>query len=80
MGNEFQEAIDYDNLEMARKNLNDFTDKLYKKKLYFEKQIIKVDNENLDRVHMAFLQKYPKLNFEEMRIVKKVFDFIKEIL
>lgn len=78
MGREFQNAIDRDNLEEARDNLNEFTDKIHRKGRFY-KDIADIDDENIDRIHLDFLCNNPDLSFNEIQIVKKVFDHIKSI-
>lgn len=77
MGSRFQETIDNDNLKSARNNLNDFTGKLYKKR--YEREIVKMDNEKLDEIQLGFLRDNEDLGFEETRLVKKIFDYIKSL-
>lgn len=78
MGNEFQEVLDQDNLEQARKNLNEFTGKLYKKR--YEREIHMTDIENLtkeiDKAQIGFINEYD-LNFDEIRLLKKFCDYMK---
>lgn len=75
MGNEFQELLDHDNLEVARKNLNDFTGKINKKR--YIRGIEEVDNERLDEEQLGFINENPELSFEEILLVKRVFDYMK---
>lgn len=70
MVGEFQDAIDHDNLEDARNNLNEFTNKIHKN------TTLNIDNEDIDKVHIDFICKN-ELNFDEINLVKQVFDFIK---
>lgn len=67
MGNEFQDAIDHDNLEEARNNLRQF-----------KKEILIADNKRLDELHMRFLENNEDLSFKDMRLIRRVFDFLKE--
>lgn len=71
MGNEFQEILDHDNLEVARKNLNDFTGKINKKR--YIRGIEEMDNERLDEEQLGFINENPELSFEEILLVKKSF-------
>lgn len=75
MGNEFQQLLDHDDLEVARKNLNDFTGKINKKR--YIRGIEEVDNERLDHEQLGFINENPELSFEEMLLVKRVFDYMK---
>lgn len=75
MGNEFQNIIDHDNLEVARKNLNEFTGKI-NKKIYI-KEIEEVDNQRLDEIQLGFLSNNEDLSFKDIRLVKRVFDYLK---
>lgn len=75
MSEESQKLLDLDNLEEARHNLNEFTGKLYKKR-YIE-EIEKVDNERLDKMLLGFHNANPDLTFDEILLVKRVFDYLK---
>lgn len=75
MGNEFQNIIDQDNLEVARNNLNEFTGKLYKKR--YINDIEEMDNKRLDELLLGFHGANPNLTFEETLLVKRVFDYMK---
>lgn len=75
MGNEFQNIIDHDNLEVARNNLNEFTGKLYKKR--YVKEIEEIDNQHIDEMQLGFINNNPELSFEEIRLIKRVFDYLK---
>ena len=77
MGNEFQEILDHDNLEEARKNLSDFTGKLYKKR--YEREIHMTDIENIDAMQIGFINDNPELSFEEIILIKKFSDYMKGI-
>jgi len=67
MGNKFQEAIDHDNLEEARNNLRQF-----------KEEIIMAENKRLDELHMRFLEDNEELSFKDMRLIRRVFDFLKK--
>lgn len=75
MGNEFQNIIDQDNLEVARNNLNEFTGKLYKKR--YINDIEEMDNKRLDEMQLGFLSDNEDLSFKDIRLVKRVFDYLK---
>ena len=75
MGNESQQLLDHDNLEVARKNLNDFTGKINKKR--YIRGIEEMDNERLDEEQLGFINENPELSFEEILLVKRVFDYMK---
>lgn len=75
MGNEFQKALDQDNLNEARKNLNEFTGRISKKS--FMREIENVDNLYIDEMQLGFVNANPELTFEEMRLIKKFSDYMK---
>ena len=75
MGNEFQQLLDHDNLEVARNNLNEFTGKINKKR--YIRGIEEVENERLDQEQLGFINENPELSFEEILLVKRVFDYMK---
>lgn len=77
MGNEFQQLLDHDNLEVARNNLNEFTGKINKKR--YIRGIEEVDNERLDQEQLGFINENPELSFEEILLVKRVFDYMKKV-
>lgn len=77
MGNEFQQLLDHDNLEVARNNLNEFTGKINKKR--YIRGIEEVDNERLDQEQLGFINENPELSFEEILLVKRVFDYMKGV-
>ena len=77
MGNEFQEALEYDNLAQARKNLNDFTGKLYKKR--YEREIHMDNDKLIDEIQIGFINENPELTFEEIRLIKKFSDYMKGV-
>lgn len=77
MGNEFQQLLDHDNLEVARNNLNEFTGKINKKR--YIKGIEEVENERLDQEQLGFINENPELSFEEILLVKRVFDYMKKV-
>ena len=66
MGNEIQEIIDHDRLEEHRHNL-----------IGFKREIELADNKRLDELHMKFLDENEDLSFREIRLVRRVFDFLK---
>ena len=66
MGNEIQEMIDHDRLEEHRQNL-----------IGFKREIELADNKRLDELHMKFLENNIDLSFKEIRLVRRVFDFLK---
>lgn len=67
MGNEIQDMIDHDRLDEHRHKLNEF-----------KKEIILADNKKLDELHMKFLENNEDLSFKDMRLVRRVFEFLKE--
>ena len=75
MGNEFQQLLDHDNLEVARKNLNDFTGKINKKR--YIRGIEEVDEQNINEAQLGFINENPELNFEEIRLLKRFCDYMK---
>lgn len=77
MGNEFQQLLDHDNLEVARNNLNDFTGKINKKR--YMRGIEEVDNERLNQEQLGFINENPELSFEEILLIKRVFDYMKKV-
>ena len=66
MGNEIQEIIDHDRLEEHRQKL-----------MQFKKDIVFADNKRLDELHMKFLENNEDLSFKDIRLVRRVFDFLK---
>lgn len=66
MGNEMQDIVDHDSLEEHRHNL-----------MQFKKEIELADNKRLDELHMKFLENNEDLSFKEIRLVRRVFDFLK---
>ena len=66
MGNEIQDMIDHDILEEHRHNL-----------IGFKREIKLADNKRLDELHMRFLDENEDLSFKEIRLVRRVFDFLK---
>lgn len=77
MGNEFQQLLDHDNLEVARNNLNDFTGKINKKR--YIRGIEEVDEQNINEAQLGFINENPELNFEEIRLLKKFCDYMKGV-
>lgn len=77
MGNEFQNVLDHDNLEVARKNLIENTGVIRKKRFMKE---IHMDNDKLiDEIQMGFINENPELNFDEIRLLKKFSDYMKRL-
>lgn len=77
MGNEFQKALDHDNLEEARKNLIENTGVIRKKRFMKD---IHMDNDKLiDEMQMGFINENPELNFDEIRLLKKFSDYMKGV-
>lgn len=70
---EDMEAIKNDTVNL-RKITNDIVNN---HKRRFNKQIVEDNNRYLDSIQLKFLSKND-LEFEEVRLVKKVFDFLKE--
>lgn len=70
---EDMEAIKSDTVNL-RKITNDIVNN---HKRRFNKQIIEDNNRYLDGIQLKFLSEND-LEFEEVRLVKKVFDFLKE--
>ena len=75
MGNEFQNALDHDNLEEARKNLSEFTGKLYKKR--YEREIHMDNDKLINEIQLGFINNNPELTFEEIRLIKRFSDYMK---
>lgn len=67
MGNEIQDMIDHDRLEEHRHKL-----------MQFKKEIELADNKRLDELHMKFLENNEDLSFKDMRLIRRVFEFLKE--
>lgn len=76
MGNEFQQLLDHDNLEVARNNLNEFTGKIKRR---HEREIHMTDIENIDELQLGFINDNPELTFEEIRLIKKFSDYMKGV-
>lgn len=77
MGNEFQNILDHDNLEEARKNLIENTGVIRKKRFMKE---IHMDNDKLiDEIQMGFINENPELTFNEIRLLKKFSDYMKGV-
>ena len=67
-----QRDIEHDNLEEARNNLNDFTGKIKRR---YEREI-HMDNDRLiDEWQLGFINENPDLSFDEILLVKRVFDY-----
>lgn len=66
MGNKLQDMIDHDKLEEHRHNL-----------IGFKREIELADNKRLDELHTGFLDENEDLSFKEIRLVRRVFDFLK---
>ena len=66
MGNELQRVIDHHNLEVARNNLKQF-----------KKEIVLADNKRLEELYKEFLENNEDLSFKDMRLIGRVFDFLK---
>ena len=66
MGDELQEMIDHDRLEEHRQKL-----------IGFKREIELADNKRLDELHMKFLDENEDLSFKDIRLVRRVFDFLK---
>lgn len=73
---EFQRIIDHDNLEEARSNLNEFTGKIKRR---YEREINMTDIENINEMQLGFINENPELTFEEIRLIKKFSDYMKEV-
>ena len=67
MGEELQKIIDKENLQKSRNHLKQYKDEIQ----------IKINNKTIDKLHLDFLCDNPDLDFEEINLVKSVFDFIK---
>lgn len=78
MGNELQELMEQENLEVSRENLKQFTNRISRERSFY-REIIEVDNENLDGMQLSFLCDNPELSFEEIQLVKKIFDYLKSV-
>lgn len=50
--------------------------------MIFMEEIEKVTKERLDKIHMKLLndKRFAMVNFEEVQLIKQVFDYIKEEL
>lgn len=73
MGTDFQNAIDQDNLEQARNNLVRFTGKIKT----FNKDIKECNNQYIDEIQLDFINDNPDLTFDEIRLIKKFADYMK---
>ena len=73
MGTDFQNAIDQDNLEQARNNLVEFTGKIKT----FNKDIKECNNQYIDEIQLDFRNDNPDLTFDEIRLIKKFADYMK---
>lgn len=73
MGTDFQNAIDQDNLEQARNNLVGFTGKIKT----FNKDIKECNNQYIDEIQLDFINDNPDLTFDEIRLIKKFADYMK---
>lgn len=76
MGNELQNIVDKENLDESVNGLREFTDKICKKREFYM-EILNVDNERLDELQLKFLCNNPDYTFDEIQIVKSVFDYLK---
>lgn len=76
MGNEFQQLLDHDNLEVARNNLNEFTGKIKRR---YEREIHMTDIENINEMQLGFINDNPELTFEEIRLIKRFSDYMKGV-
>lgn len=75
MGDEMQkllDAEDFENLQLQGDSLK----KINRRK--FEEEIILVDENNINELHKNFLNDNEDLSFRDMRLIKRVFDFIKK--
>ena len=77
MGNEFQQLLDHDNLEVARNNLNEFTGKINKKR--YIRGIEEVDEQNINEAQLGFINENTELSFEEIRLLKRFCDYMKRV-
>lgn len=68
MGELFQDMIDQENLNQARSNLNNY--------IKDRNRVVVADV--IDEFQLEFIQVNPDLTFEEMRLLKRFADYIKE--
>jgi len=76
MGNELQKLLEEERLKEHRIRLNKFTSEKYK----WQKEIIQVDEKNIDDLHTKFISENNDLSFDDVRIVRYIFEWIKKEL
>jgi hypothetical protein len=76
MGNELQKLLEEERLKEHRIRLNKFTNEKYK----WQKEIIMVDEKNIDDLHTKFISENNDLSFNDVRIVRYIFEWIKKEL
>lgn len=76
MGNELQKLLEEERLKEHRIRLNKFTSEKYK----WQKEIIMVDEKNIDDLHTKFISENNDLSFDDVRIARYIFEWIKKEL
>ena len=76
MGTEMQKLLDKERLEVHRRRLNKFTSEKYE----WQREIREVDEKNIDDLHTKFISENNDLSFDDVRIVRYIFEWIKKEL